>query len=107
MDINVSKKIDGKVHEHKVSYDFGENLEKMVAKFGEDIVFNNARQSMVISLQSRLRAKIYEPLAVIEKIAADWLPGIKKPKKSKVEKAKSILKDMSQDEIDAILKQYA
>ena len=106
MDINVSKKIDGKTHNAKVSYDFGENLESMVALFGEEVVFNNARQSMVITLQGRLRAKITEPLTVLEKIASEWVPGIVKAKKSKSEKATSIMDGMSKEELAAILAKY-
>ena len=38
-----------------VSYDFGENLQDAVAKFGEEVVFTNMQQSMKISLQALLR----------------------------------------------------
>ena len=41
-----------------VSYDFGESLEEMKAKFGEDVVKTNSRANMIVSLQSRIRTGI-------------------------------------------------
>ena len=61
-----------------VSYDFGDNLQDAVAKFGEEVVFSNMRQSMKISLQALLRRgidKSQEDAAVIAQAAA-WKPGV-------------------------------
>lgn len=61
-----------------VSYDFGENLQDAIAKFGEEIVFSNAVQSMKISLQALIRRgfdKGVEDSQIAEQAAA-WKPGV-------------------------------
>ena len=61
-----------------VSYDFGDNLQDAVAKFGEDVVFSNMQQSMKISLQALIRRgidKATEDEAIIAQAAA-WKPGV-------------------------------
>lgn len=106
MDINVTKTIDDVEHKKSVTYDFGADLDSMIELFGAEVVANNARQSMVISLQALVRGKITEKADKLQALADAWKPGVKKPKKSKVDKAKSIMADLSQDEIDAILAKY-
>lgn len=61
-----------------VSYDFGENLQDAVAKFGEEIVFSNAVQSMKISLQALIRRGFDKGTedSVIAQQAAAWKPGV-------------------------------
>ena len=61
-----------------VSYDFGENLQDAVAKFGEEVVFTNMQQSMKISLQALLR-RGFDKGQSDEEIAAAagaWKPGV-------------------------------
>jgi len=61
-----------------VSYDFGDNLQDAVAKFGEEIVFSNMQQSMKISLQALIRRgfdKGAEDSAIVAQAAA-WKPGV-------------------------------
>lgn len=60
------------------SYDFGDNLQDAVAKFGEEVVFSNMRQSMKISLQALLRRGIDKAQedSVILAQAAAWKPGV-------------------------------
>ncbi len=61
-----------------VSYDFGENLQDAIAKFGEEIIFSNAVQSMKISLQALIRRgfdKGVEDSQIAEQAAA-WKPGV-------------------------------
>lgn len=66
----------------EVEYDFGDNLQEAIALFGEEVVFTNAKQNMVISLQSVVRSSLekkeenrMEDSAIITKIEA-WKPGI-------------------------------
>lgn len=53
-------KITGKTSdgsfEKTEEYDFGDDLDQMVALFGKDTVYTNAKQSMVIRAQSILRS---------------------------------------------------
>ena len=61
-----------------VTYDFGENLQDAIAKFGEDIIFTNAIQSMKISLQALIRRGFDKGLDndTIAAQAAAWKPGV-------------------------------
>ena len=61
-----------------VSYDFGENLQDAINKFGEEIVFSNAVQSMKISLQALIRRGFDKGTedSVIAQQAAAWKPGV-------------------------------
>ena len=61
-----------------VSYDFGDNLQAAVAKFGEEVVFSNMQQSMKISLQALIRRGFDKGLddeAIVSQ-AASWIPGV-------------------------------
>ena len=61
-----------------VSYDFGENLQDAIAKFGEDVVFSNMRQSMKISLQALMRRGIDKDQTdeqILASVGA-WKPGV-------------------------------
>ena len=61
-----------------VSYDFGNNLQDAVARFGEDVVFSNMQQSMKISLQALIR-RGFDKGVTDEEItaqAAAWKPGV-------------------------------
>ena len=60
-----------------VTYDFGQNLKEMTEKFGEQIVFTNAKGNMIITAQSRIRAaiKANKSDAEIQAIIDGWKPG--------------------------------
>lgn len=61
-----------------VNYDFGDNLQDAVTKFGEDVVFSNMQQSMKISLQALIR-RGFDKGVTDEEIAAQaagWKPGV-------------------------------
>lgn len=60
------------------SYDFGDSLEAMVKKFGEEVVRTNARASMVITAQSVVRRgiKAGKNDAEIQDILTAWKPGV-------------------------------
>jgi len=67
-----------------VPYDFGANLQDMVSKFGEEVVFTNARQSMKITLQALIRRGIEtgQPEDSIKAQAQAWIPGVQQERKS-------------------------
>lgn len=60
------------------SYDFGENLDQMVEKFGKEVVMTNARANMVITAQSVCRRgiKAGKSDAEIQDILTAWKPGV-------------------------------
>ena len=61
--------------EATINYDFGENLEEMIEKFGDSVVFTNARSNMKIVLQAAMRRRL-EAGQPTEDLAANWKPGV-------------------------------
>jgi len=77
-EITAKKKIGDVEKVATIAYDFGANLAEMIKKFGEEVVFTNARGSFVITAQSAMRrylegGKSQEEVAGI---MATWKPGI-------------------------------
>ena len=61
-----------------IIYDFGKDLNEMVGKFTDDVVFTNARASFKITAQSAMRRYLSSGLGqeeVAGKMAA-WKPGV-------------------------------
>ncbi len=101
----------------KVEYDFGDNLDEMVSRFGADVVFNRAQAAMVIDLQARIRTwmspsvnkkgeTIREALSdeEIAEEVAKWNPGVKKiARLSPKDKLKKLLAGMSEEDKAALL----
>lgn len=89
-----------------ISYDFGDNVTDAVRMFGEPVVWAHFLSSATISVQARMRAAMADdveagrkPSAV--KVAAalkDYKIGIKTEAKDKVEKAKTLVAKMSDEE---------
>jgi len=71
--IEIVARKDGK--EANVYYDFGDNLDEMIALFGDDVVFSNARSKMKIGLQANLRAYL-KANQNIEKLMSNYKPGV-------------------------------
>ena len=64
-------------------YDFGADLSEMVAKFGDEVVYHNARSNMVVGAQSAARGGIKAGKTEQEVVASfsgpkGWKPGIRK-----------------------------
>lgn len=76
--IEVSAKKSGFDTEVTIAYDFGKNLDELSAKFGEEVVFTNARANMKITLQGVIRRMIEAGKSQDEISAAcvDWKPGV-------------------------------
>lgn len=72
--IEVKATKDGK--EEIIAYDFGDNLEDAVNKFGADVVFSGFRSDAKIDLQARMRARMAKGQPV-EDLVSIWKPGIK------------------------------
>ena len=112
-----------------VDYDFGDNLEEAVEKFGAEVVYTNFKQSAIISLQSNMRGKFrsleskaqkegkvvdwtdteWRDNATLEaQVAADgWKPGIRTATgKSKEEKARDLLGQLTPEQRAALLAQF-
>lgn len=108
-----SAKLAGR--EVMISYDFGENLDEAVAKFGKESVFSNFVANVVVTIQSGMRAlaegKKDQPGktdAEIQAVYDEWKPGIARPR---VADAASMLERFSkfdeakQDDLLAKLKE--
>ena len=101
--IKVTKTIDGKAYSYECDYDFGGTSDGMLQLFGIDIVYRHALQAMTIALQARLRANITDKKAMDETVKS-WKPGQQRVRKTKLEKASTLIGDMSADERAELLK---
>lgn len=90
-----------------INYDLGENLEDMKAKFGEEIVFSNARQQMKIGIQGIIRRMIEKgkPDKDIADHIAGYKPGLAGERQDPIEKFKSKWQSLSKEEKDKLLKE--
>jgi len=61
--------------EATIQYDFGDNLDDAINKFGGEVVFSNFVQSAKISLQALMRTRLEKGGNVLE-LAEIWKPGI-------------------------------
>ena len=78
IEISAKKKINDVDKVATITYDFGENLNDMTSKFGEEVVFTNARGSFKITAQAAMRRYLAAGLdegAIQEKMAM-WKPGV-------------------------------
>lgn len=62
---------------YTIEYEFGDTLQEMVEKFGEDVVRTNARANMIIAAQSRIRTclKANKTQDETTEIMKSWKPG--------------------------------
>ena len=91
-----------------VEYDFGDDLAAMITLFGEEVVHSNAKQSMRITLQARMRNDMdyddegdEEPITdeVLQANATAWKPGVASAtRKTPAEKAREALGKLSESE---------
>ena len=104
----VSAKLSGETDEQAVSvnFDFGDNLQDAVQKFGEEAVFNAFRQQSRVNLQSLIRRHKQngDDAKTIQKAADEWKPGQVKPKRSKAERLQEDISNLSEEEKNEILK---
>jgi exonuclease VII small subunit len=86
-------------HEATVMYDFGDNLEQAIEKFGGDVVFSNFVQSAKISLQALMRSRM-EKGGNVSELAEIWKPGIQLQRSATdvLAQAKAKFSKMTQEE---------
>jgi len=78
IEIVSKKKIGDETKVAVINYDFGKDIAEMIKKFGEDVVFTNARGSFKITAQSVMRRYLESGLdekAIAEKMSG-WKPGV-------------------------------
>lgn len=78
MEITAKKQVNGEDRAATIAADLGENLNDAVAKFGEEVVFSNFKQSAKITAQAAMRRMLEagsDQDAVANKMAA-WKPGV-------------------------------
>jgi hypothetical protein len=89
--------------EATITYDFGKNLDEMVEKFGADIVHQNARANMKISLQGLMRRKI-DAGESCDSLAENWKPGtVFERTVDPLATARKALANMSEEEKQAFI----
>jgi hypothetical protein len=84
------------------------DLKTLVENFGETEVYEHARRSFVVSLQSFLRTQIDAGKTdeAIQEAALEWRPGQKRATKSPSERIADLMSKMSPAEREALLKEY-
>lgn len=101
--------LTGEEREVSVYYDFGDNLDEAVEKFGHDAVFAQFKQQSTIGLQAILRrhgADANTSDEQLQEIADQWKPGEKRAtRKSPAEKIRDMLAGKSPEEVQEILSQ--
>lgn len=97
-----------------VQYEFGSDLESMVAKFGAEVVFEKAQDALVIDVQSMVRRHLRGTDKIAPKSADEiqtlvdgWVPGVGVSRKSNVEKAAALITNMTAEQKAALLAQLS
>jgi hypothetical protein len=107
IEVSAKKTIDGEAKTALVTYDFGEDLNEMVEKFTDNIVFTNARANMKIVLQAGLR-RCLEAGQDPADFAAAWKPGVQMERiVDPIAAAKAKYAAMSEEDRAAFLKDLA
>lgn len=90
----------------EADFDFGENLETMIQKFGAPLVFDHAIGSLRVSLQGFMRSQIDQGknTSQIQEAVKAWVPGKRKVAKTPAEKLRELLAAMSPEERAAALR---
>ena len=91
-----------------VTYDFGDNLDEAVSKFGADVVYARFKSASTVDLQALIRRHLDsdtpKSAAEIQELATAWKPGVQtKKRKSAGEKIQDLLGDMSEADRTALL----
>ena len=84
-----------------VEYEFGESLNELVEKYGEDVVFSRVKAALTIDLQSLIRRGISASKSQeeIQTMVAEWKPGVRSGvRKSPEAKIKDLLESIPEDQ---------
>jgi len=94
---------------YSVNYDFGENLDAAIEKFGEDVIFQKFKANTTIDLQALIRRNVGgdnpKTEEELQSIVNEWRPGVQKPRKSAKDKALAALDSMSDEDRAALIAQ--
>jgi hypothetical protein len=84
-----------------------ENLQQLIDNFGEAAVFDHAKRSFVVGLQSFLRTQIETGKSQedIQASSDDWRPGQRRPGKSPQEKIQELFQRLDPAAKQALLKE--
>lgn len=105
-----AKKTDGPSVE--VEFDFGSNLDEVVAKFGADTAYKATIAALKVQFQAWLRAQAsgenaLDSGAIQSKLNAEgWKPGERRQGKSPQDKLRGLLEAMSAEERAAFIKEF-
>lgn len=103
-----AKKTDGPSVE--VDFDFGGNLDEVVAKFGADTAFKATVAALKVQFQAWLRTQASggkDSAAIQAELEANgWKPGERRQGKSPQDKLRSLLDAMSAEERAAFIKDF-
>lgn len=91
-----------------VTYDFGDNLDEAVSKFGADVVYARFRSASTVDLQALIRrhldSETPKTQAEIQELANQWKPGVQtKKRKSTQERIQDLFTEMSESDKQAVL----
>lgn len=110
MQISAQKK-DGS-NKVTVEYPIAENLQDLVAQFGEAVVFSNAVDSIVIGVQALVRRHAVgtektpgKSQEEIQALVSAYKPGVGTVRKSPVEKIGNLIGTLTPEQKAALLKQ--
>lgn len=84
------------------------DIESLVSSFGEDAVFNHAKRSFVVGLQSFIRTQIEagKSQEEIQTACQDWKPGQRRPGKSPQERIQEQMNKLTPEQRAALLQEY-
>ena len=116
MEIKAKRKDDAKVI--TVNYNFPGTVEELIAKFGKEVVYGKAMDSLVIDVQALVRRHMQDTLdkdgkvtqkaktqEEIQKLVSAWIPGVGAVRRSPAEKIGSLIGQMTPEEKKALLEQ--
>jgi hypothetical protein len=116
--MEISAKLKDAKEATKVNYNFPSDLKGLTEKFGAEVVFAKAMDSLVIDVQALVRRHLVtktdkdgkviskpKSAAEIQAIVAAWIPGVGSVRKTPVEKIGSLLSQMTPEEKKALLAQ--
>lgn len=104
-DVTISAKTGGKDGTpHNVTFNQPENLDELVATYGEDTVYKQAISAIVVALQGFMRSKVSaeEPVTgrALQDAVDEWKPGARERVGSpaRLERIKGSIQKMSAEE---------
>jgi hypothetical protein len=88
-------------------FNIGETAAELIEQFGEEVVYSHVRRSLVIAIQAAMRGMTDAGKSPeeIQEAVTNWKPGLKKPAKSALEKAREELAKMSPADRKALVAQ--